>query len=232
MLFNSCKKQDNFTSAPLSDYFPLQVGKYITYDLDSTVFLSFGKRDTVISYQVQDKIDAQITDNNGKTVYRVIRYIRKDETRQWNVNNTFMVVPEENTIDFIENNLRFQKLKLPIKEGFSWKGNSYLAIFPYPLYEFASAFTENWDYTYDSINVPLTLGLLTIDSTIKVAQIDESLGQDPLDPSTSYAERTYAIEKYGKGIGLIYKEFLHWEYQGLGSDFKGFGVKLTMIDHN
>src|SRR5215218_3542026 len=116
----SCKKKDPFTSASLRDYYPLQVGKYITYDLDSTVFVAFGVRDTVISYQVQDRIDAQITDNNGKATYRVIRFIRKDETQQWSANNTFMVVPGENAIDLIENNLRFQKLKLPVSEGFSW----------------------------------------------------------------------------------------------------------------
>ena len=65
--------------------------------------------------------------------------------------------------------------------------------------------------------------------------MDEFLGQDPQNPSTFYAERTYAVEKYGKGIGLIYKEFLHWEFQGSQSSspgFIGFGIKLTIIDHN
>ena len=40
----------------------------------------------------------------------------------------------------------------------------------------------------------------------------------------------------GKGIGLIYREFLHWEYQGAQPGrpayYLGYGVKLTMIDHN
>lgn len=233
ILFSACKKQnDDFTSAALSEYFPLQVGKYITYDLDSTVYTNFGQTESIVKYQVQDRVDAEITDNNTRPAFRIARFIRKNSAQQWTANNTFMVLPTENTIEVIENNLRFQKLKLPISEGFSWKGNSYLSSFPYPAYDFASAFTDDWDYTYDSVNVPLTLGSLRIDSTIKVEQRDEFLGQDPSDPATQYAERTYALEKYGKGIGLVYKEFLHWEYQGGGSDFKGFGVKLTIIDHN
>ncbi len=233
ILFDSCKKKDNnFATASLTEYYPLQSGKYITYQLDSTVFINFGERDTIISYQVQDKVDAQITDNNGQPAYRILRSIRKNANQQWSENNTFMVIPSDNSIDLIEDNLRFQKLKLPIREDFSWKGNSYLSTSPYPSYDFSSAFTDDWDYTYRSVNMPLTLGSLTIDSTITVEQRDELLGQDPTDAATVYAEKTFAVEKYGKGIGLVYKEFLHWEYQGGGSDFEGFGIKLTMIDHN
>ncbi len=43
-LLASCKKENaTFTTASVSDYFPLQVGKYITYDLDSTVFTNFNQ---------------------------------------------------------------------------------------------------------------------------------------------------------------------------------------------
>ena len=122
-----------------------------------------------------------------------------------------MVVPTTNSIEYIENNLRFLKLELPIKQDFSWKGNSYI-----DTYSINSdvKYLDDWDYIYDSIDVPLTINSLTIDSTIKVSERDEFLGQDPSIPGTQYAEKNYAVEKYGKGIGLIYREFLHWEYQG------------------
>ena len=82
-LFISCKKEKaNFNSESINDYFPLQVGKYITYRLDSTLFVSFGDRDTVVSYQAQDRVDAQVTDNLGRPAYRIIRYIRKDSSRR------------------------------------------------------------------------------------------------------------------------------------------------------
>src|ERR1700694_2213362 len=87
ILFNSCKKNDKFSSTPLTEYYPLQVGKYITYRLDSTIFINFGSRDTVISYQIQDRVDAQITDNTGRPAYRIIRFIRKNENQQWSPNN-------------------------------------------------------------------------------------------------------------------------------------------------
>ena len=233
ILLNDCKKQDNFSSSALIDYYPLQTGKYITYELDSTVFINFGQRDTVITYQVRDVVDSQITDNIGRLAYRIIRYIRDNSAESWTPNNTFMVVPTENTIEFVENNLRFQKLKLPIRDGFSWKGNSFI-----DTYSLNSdlKYLDDWDYTYDSVNVPLSIGSLNFDNTIKVAQRDEFLGQDPSDPATQYAERNYGVEKYAKSVGLIYKEFIHWEYQGAQPSkpayYLGYGIKLTIIDHN
>lgn len=234
IFFNACKKEtDKFTSASISDYYPLTVGKSATYNLDSTVFINFGQRDTIIRYQVQDVVDALITDNSNRPAYRVIRYIRKNSSQAWSANNTFMVVPTSNSIEFVENNLRFQKLKLPVKDGFSWKGNSFI-----DTYSLNSEikYLEDWDYTYDSVNVPLAIGGLNFDSTITVLQRDEFLGQDPAIQGTQYAEKNYGVEKYAKSVGLIYKEFIHWEYQGAqpGKDayYVGYGIKLSIIDHN
>ncbi|MEP6617129.1 MAG: hypothetical protein ABJA57_11145 [Ginsengibacter sp.] len=234
IILNGCKKQtDSFTSSPLTNYYPLQPGKYITYDLDSTIFINFGQRDTVIKYQAQDVVDEKITDNLGRPAYRVIRYIRKNASQSWSPNNTFMVVPTDNTIEVVEDNLRFQKLKLPITNGFSWKGNSFV-----DTYSLNSdiKYLDDWDYTYDSVNVPLSIGTYNFDSTIKVFQRDEFLGQNPGDPGTQYAEKNYGVEKYAKSVGLIYKEFIHWEYQGSQPGkpayYLGYGIKLSIIDHN
>src|SRR5437870_11440380 len=99
-LLISCKKQDKFTSASVSEYYPLQVGKYITYNLDSTVFINFNKKDTIISYEVQDRVDSQIVDNIGRPAFMIHRFIRKNSTQSWLPNNTFMAVPTENSIEF------------------------------------------------------------------------------------------------------------------------------------
>ena len=40
--FSCSNKTEPFVSEPLSDYIPLQTGKYITYRLDSLVFTNFG----------------------------------------------------------------------------------------------------------------------------------------------------------------------------------------------
>ena len=231
IFLTACKKADDFQLPKLADYYPLQVGKYITYNLDSTVYLYFGAKDTVISYQVKHVIDAQVNDNLGRPGYRIIRYIRKNSAGSWQPDNTFYAVPTENTIEFIENNFRYIKMKEPLRDGFSWKGNSYI-----DTYSLNSTvkYLDDWDYTYDSLNLPSKIGALMIDSTVKVIQRDETIG-NPAD-ANSYSERNIGQEKYAKGIGLVYRVFSHLEYQpptpGRGGYKQGYGVKLTMIDHN
>jgi hypothetical protein len=180
---------------------------------------------------VKHEIDAQITDNLGRPAYRIIRYIRKTAANPWTPDNTFMAVLANHSFEFVENNMRFLKLKEPIRDAYSWKGNSYI-----DTYSLNSTvkYLDDWDYTYDSTNVPLTFGAFTLDSTLKVEQRDEVIG-NPSDIN-SYHEINFGMEKYAKGIGLIYREFLHVEYQpptpGRAGYKQGYGVKLVMIDHN
>ncbi|MEO7802267.1 MAG: hypothetical protein ABIR81_09715 [Ginsengibacter sp.] len=232
--FVSCKKSTETVEAlPAAAYYPLDTGKYISYRLDSTLFINFGERDTVISYDVMDKVDAKFIDNAGRPAFRILRSIRTDASQQWQANNTFMAVYGEKGVELIENNLRFLKLVDPVKTGFSWKGNSYVE---------TGSFTSDvnylggWNYAYDSVNVPLMIGAQIIDSTIKIVQADEFFGDDPSSGFAVYSEKNYSIEKYAKGIGLVFKDFLHWEYTGASGGSKGYyigyGVRLTLTDHN
>ncbi len=223
IFFSACKKStEEFSTGALSDYYPLKVGKYITYSLDSIVYYTnFGTSAVTKSYQVKHLVDAQITDNLGRPAYRIVRFIRSYSTGPWVADNVFMTVPTENSIEFIENNLRFLKLKSPIKQDYSWSGNSYIntsSQIPF------LKFYEGWDYTYDSLNIPAKVGPITIDSTIKVSHIDELTAID----------RTFSEEKYAKGIGLVYRNFLYWNKGNANGSYSdaSYGVIMKMIDHN
>jgi len=123
---SSCKKTESYNSPSIADYNPLQTGKYITYQLDSLIYLSFGTRDTTVSYQVKYLTDSLITDNLGRPAYRIFRFIRKNENEPWRSDATFMSINTGNSLEFIENNLRYIKLQMPIKDNVSWKGNSFI----------------------------------------------------------------------------------------------------------
>src|SRR6266498_5784956 len=87
--FFSCKKTEQYQSAALSDYYPMQVGKYITYRVDSTIFTNFGHTIQIHSYQIKHSIDALVTDNLGRPAYRVFRYIRDTAgTQPWTPNGS------------------------------------------------------------------------------------------------------------------------------------------------
>lgn len=232
-LLVSCQKQtDVYNSAPLSDYFNPTIGHYIEYRLDSTVFIYYGQRDTVIKYRARDVVEAAITDNVGRPSYRVVRYLSDTNgVSTWVPTATFMVTPTQTCLEVVDNNMRFQKLRLPVTDGFTWKGNTY-----FDTYSIGSTvrFMDNWEYLYKNIHRPFTVwNNKVIDSTISVDQRDETIGF-PNDLN-AYSERTLSNEVYGKGIGMISKNLLHWEYQppnGANPGFKiGYGIKLTMIRH-
>lgn len=232
VIFSACNKDAEVLDLPtINDYHPLQVGKYVTYNLDSTVFINFGTKDTIIKYQVKHQVDGTLTDNLGRPAYRVTRYIRKTAANPWVPDNTFMAVPTDFAMEFIENNMRFLKLKGPIRDAFSWKGNSFI-----DTYSLNSnvKYLDDWDYVYEDVNISQVIGTFTLDSTLNVSQRDEIIG-NPNDPN-SYSEINFGAEKYAKGIGLVYRNFLHVEYQpptpGRGGYRLGYGVKMTMIDHN
>jgi hypothetical protein len=232
VLFGACKKStETLNTTPVSEYAPLEVGKYITYQLDSFRYIPFSLQGITISFQAKYIVDAQITDNLGRPAYRIVRKIRKNPTDAWVNDNSFPAILSNESYEFVDNNLRFLKLRGPVKDGYTWKGNSYInTTSQYSDF----IYLQDWDYTYDSVGAPLTLGAINLDNTIKVAQRDEVVG-NPEDPA-SYSEINYGVEYYAKGIGLVYRRFLHTQYQpNSGNPFyepDSKGVTLTMIDHN
>src|SRR5690242_6061158 len=71
------KKTDTYQTEPLTDYYmTLEPGKYIRYLLDSTVYVEYGQKDTVINYEAKDIVDAPITDGRGRPGWRILRYLR------------------------------------------------------------------------------------------------------------------------------------------------------------
>jgi hypothetical protein len=240
LLFSSlflanCNEKDPFFSDAPTDYQSLAVGKYVVYRLDSLLYVNFGQKDTLIKYQAKDVVEAAITDGLGRPAWRVVRYLRDTAgLTPWKENITYMVVGTSESLEIIENNLRFVKIKLPIRQDFSWKGNSYINTSTTdPTWIFK--FYENWDYTYDKVGFPYTSFSKEIPNTITINQADNTLGLPGV--KTVYSERIFSKEVYAKDIGLIYRDFLYWTFQPQTTNYphgyyQGFGIKMQMIEHN
>jgi hypothetical protein len=233
-----CKRDvEHYASEPLSDYMPLAVGKSITYQLDSTVFIGFTLDGEIHKYQEKQEVAAQITDNLGRPSYRINRYLRDSAgTGNWLAAGTFFITPLEKSVEVVENNLRTVRLALPVKRDVFWKGNQYLPFAPYGnQYDFRSDTNfdpADWEFYYETVDESLTLNGQVIDSVITVKQIDEETsGNDDV----LLTGKTYSVEKYAKGIGLVYQELIMWEREpnGPSGAYKiGFGVKRTLLEHN
>ncbi|MEO7984239.1 MAG: hypothetical protein ABI688_09170 [Bacteroidota bacterium] len=236
----SCKtEKEEFITENISDYIPLTPGKYITYRIDSLVFTNFGRIQETHRYQVKDQVDSKVTDNLGRPAYRVFRYLRDSlGVTAWQPAGTYLVTVLTDQVEVLEDNLRFIKLHMPIKDGFSWKGNKYFPNEPYePGYLFSNDFLmQDWDYYYDGEASSFTYRGNNYSNVYTVEEIDESLNV-PVTSPTLYALRSRAVEKYSKNIGLVYREYELWDYQpnstGSGGPFyTGFGIRKWMIDHN
>lgn len=225
-----CKK--TMDSVPdtlnISSYYPLEVGKYITYRLDSTVYINLNTIKTTRTYYVQDRIDEIFKDNLGRDAFRIRRTIRSNtDTTLWTDNATFVVIPSDRNIEFIDNNLRFIKLVNPMNDIITWKGNAFIDGFLSQL-----RFYDNWDYIYENIGEPYLLNDVNYPETVTVNQADRIDG----DPSTKnfYYAITKSKEVYAKGIGLIYKDFLweSWQPSLYSFESTSYGIRLTIINHN
>jgi hypothetical protein len=237
--FSRCSKKDVYVSEQPADYMNLVPGKFNIYRLDSFKYVQYGQKDTIISYQAMDVVDSQLTDNLGNTVWRIQRFLNDTLTMgPWIADVTYYVTITKKTLDVTENGLRFEKLSIPIANDFSWKGNSYINTVPpaSTATEPDLSYFDNWDYTYANVGQSYTLlNNSQIDHTITINQRDETLGT-PGDLD-SYGERNYSVEVYGKGIGLIYKNFLHWTFQQRDNTYPngyydGYGITLSLISHN
>ena len=234
ILFTACKKEsEEFKTIPISDYAPLTVGKYVTYSLDSLVYINFGATEAHRFYEVKYLTADSLTDILGRKAFRIVRYIRTLPNGTFTPDNTFLAVNTGTTFEFTENNLRYLKLTQPIKNDRSWKGNSAIDVTSVGS---DLQYLADWDYTYSDVEQPKKVGTFSLSNTITINQRDESVNL-PVIPAgqpnqTNIASKDFSKEIYAKGIGLVQKEFVHFEYQLAFPGYIGYGVKLVMVDHN
>ncbi len=234
-LFSCSNKTELITTEELSDYMPLQAGKYITYRLDSLIYTNFGTLTQVHRYQVKHVVDGQITDNLGRPSYRVYTYIRDSAgTQPWSANGTYFVTPLAQQTELIDDNFRTIKLHLPIREGFQWKGNAYLPFHPYsPTYNFINdGDIQDWDFIYEAVEPSVTYRGNAYKDVLNVMQMNDK-SNAPVTNVNSIGYQTLSVDKYSKNIGLVYRDLILWDYQTSPSQhYTGFGITMWMIDHN
>ncbi len=190
-LFSSCTKK----KIPVNDnllgleYYPLTQGKYVVYDVDSTVYTDLPPSSINTKYRIKEKIADSFTDNQGKPAIRLERYIKKYNAGKsydsipWTIKEVWMVNADNRSIQVSERNVRYTKLIFPIQENASWNGNAKNTI-------------GEWLYSYSYIDKTETINNNMLEKVLMVKQFE-------LRTLISY--QSYK-EKYAKNIGLVYRE--------------------------
>ena len=217
-LFFSCEKK----SIPASeydvgyDYYPQTIGKYVIYVADSTIYDEFTFAATTYKYLIKEKIEEEFTDPEGKPALRLVRYIKKyDSTKTydqiaWAVKDAWQVNVSATSLEVVEENVRFTKLAFPVKTNASWNGN-------------AKNTLGEWMYSYkymdkkETINATYLDKMQSVNSAVPLEKVAFVKQKDFLT-AISY---DYYIEKYARGIGLVYREI-----KALTTNSPQFGVPI------
>ena len=222
------------------EYYPLEVGTSRTYKIDSIQFdVGAGNLPTQDSstFYLREDVVELIEDLEGKDVYRVERYRAESPQGPWSI---FDVITQSRTINqafYTENNVRLINLVFPIRKGVRWKGDAFvkdrLIVF---IQGESLEMYKGWDFRVLSAD---SSEILVGQEYQEVATIQQADSDNPI-------ERRYSLEKYAKGIGLVFRERqivdsyckqLGVLDQCLGKEWiekagRGFFTREVLIDHN
>lgn len=224
----SCKKEDDRTypGDATTGYYPLQFGRYVTYDVDSTLWDDFLKVKTVHKYQMRYIVTDTFRDNENRLSYRMDVYLRKTESQPWKTHRVFYVTPTPTRLEYVESNVRFIKLVFPVSNNITWKGNAMI-----PAADQDYAYFQDWTYRYSNFGEPYNNGKALFDNTVTVHQVDDSVNNPETQPS-DFASKTFGKEVYGYDIGMVYREMTHWTYQPTQGYRSGYSVVMRAVEHN
>lgn len=215
-------------------YMPMEIGKYILYDVDSTYWDDMKMAVIPRICQVRYNIDDTFRDAAGRLSYRISVLVRDQPSDPFKPNDVIYVTPTDNTVEVTQQNRTFIKLVSPVTEGTSWNGNAMITKGDLDNAEFDS---DKWSYKYVEVGKGFEPSSIYFKRTVTVDQIDDKLN-DPEVDSTAYAYKNYSKEVYAYKVGMIYKERVYWVFQPKvgssgGSGFpKGYGVRMKAVDHN
>ena len=127
----SCDPVEYSEVKSYQDYFPIEIQKEKNFLVTNIIHNSFGK-DTS-SYYLKEIITESFIDLEGDTAYRIQRYWRTDTTQTYEIKDVWVVKKSENSIQQLEENIRFTKLIFPIKAMLSLNPYLHLNILPLKL---------------------------------------------------------------------------------------------------
>ena len=207
----SCKKETVVLPALSYDYFPIEEGRFIIYDVDSIYHSENDNNndDSVYAYhfQIKDKIDSTFIDLEGRANQIRLRYRRDNDTMQWELSDVWTQYLSSTSAYLTEDNIKYHKLSFPINSTASWNGND-------------SNTEEEEIYFYDYFHEGDVINSLSFDSTLSVIQIDEN----------NYVETIFGNEKYAAGVGMIYKERNDLGKTN-GQVVKGLEYRMVVVDY-
>ncbi len=206
--FFSCKKDEKQTydEATKQLLVPYIAGSYIVYKVDSAIYDDF--KDTVLystSY-IHYQIDSINNGIQGRKLYSVNVYQKKDSNAPWNYDKTHLWALTDKYFETQFDNFRTIALSFPLNLETLWNFNLY-----------NSSQSINRYY-------------LAVDDTFKMRGIIyKNVVKVENEPKSNSVLQKNNFEVYAKKIGCIYKKITNIETQ-LGKK-RGYQIIYTLHDY-
>ncbi len=218
------------------EYFPLRLGQTLVYEVDSVVYDDFTNTIDTVQFQLREITLDTFRDGENILNYRIERQVRSDENAAWQFKQIVAARRTSTKAERMEGNQRYLNLVFPARLGNSWDGNAYLDQDTiYTIRNVSIEIYKGWeDFSYTQLDEAYQLNGFNFDSTLLVQQVDYE----------NLIELRSSVERYAKGIGLVYKELkildtqcggnlaacqgLSWEEKAE----KGFIYRMRLIAHD
>ncbi|MFT5646622.1 MAG: hypothetical protein ACI976_001304 [Aureispira sp.] len=246
ILFFACERIVETLAPANFDYYPIEVGKYKVYQIDSIVYDEYNCTIQTATYQIKEVTATETMDGEGAVTFIIKRYFRSTSADAWVLYNIWTEKIEDNQVQRVENNQRIIKMVSPMQEGRHWDGIVYIRRDTLVSIRGGSIdMFKDWD---DFVCEDIEVGFIDTLSNIAYTDVAKIIHVD----KTNNIERRFSTEIYAKDIGLVYKEMriLDTQCRPLGTCIgnsniidcigvewhikaeKGFVLKQSLVEHN
>lgn len=229
---SACEERTEILDLPANkEYFPLEVGESMIYQVDSINYLNGGAIvDSIRSY-VREEITERFEDVDGEEFYRLERSVRRTDADPWRIADVWLISRDDQGAYRTEENLRFIKLVFPLTENRTWDHNAFIDDQQFVIVGGGETLQmyRNWQSSVETLeSTQVVEGQEFTDVAVVIHVDDENV-----------IERRYVEEQYAKGVGLIYREMMILDTQNTQSTGtwrekaeEGFIVRQQLIKRN
>lgn len=214
------------------EYFPLEVGKLVEYQVDSILYDPVAGGQVIIDTNtvfVREEIVEVFLGANNDSIYRIERFERPNDTTAWTLQTVWSAYRDQREAIRVEENLKFLKLRFPVRKFDSWEIGTYAPTdFIVTVEGETLEMFKGWLPTVIDIDTTLMLpnGITTDAIQVELANIENLI------------EKRFGLERYAKNIGLVYKKLMILDTQTVGVEpfeqraDKGFILEQRLLNYN
>lgn len=206
-IFNSCSKEEEEDPDMRFDYFPVEQGAFVSYQVQSIIWDDFTQTVDTTYYQIKMVVDTSFTDNLGRLSYSWNRYFKTDSTA-WQYDFTYAFTKTHERVETLEGNNRYIRLAFPVRLSYHWDMNAFNT-------------QDALEAKYVDVDVAKSIGGFNFSSCAIVL----------IEDNSSLINEYYQEELYARGVGMVERTDIHVDKLFSGEITKGYKYFTTVSDY-